>query len=44
MHHFAHAQNDLTTGHVLGGLDGKKMAEANRQQAQAAAYKPGGPA
>ncbi len=36
MHHFAHAQNDLTTGNVLGGMDGKAMAEANRQQAQAA--------
>jgi enoyl-CoA hydratase len=33
MHHFAHAQNDLTTGNVLGGLDAKSMAEANKKQA-----------
>ena len=33
MHHFAHAQNDLTTGDVLGGLDGKAMASANKKQA-----------
>lgn len=33
MHHFAHAQNDLTTGDVLGGLDGKGMAAANKKQA-----------
>lgn len=33
MHHFAHAQNDLTTGDGLGGLTGKGMAAANKQQA-----------
>ena len=33
MHHFAHAQNDLVSGHALGGLDGKAMAEANKKQA-----------
>jgi enoyl-CoA hydratase len=34
MHHFAHAQNDLVSGHALGGLDGKAMAEANKKQAK----------
>lgn len=33
MHHFAHAQNDLTTGDTLGGMDGKAMAAANKRQA-----------
>ena len=33
MHHFAHAQNDLTTGDVLGGLDGKAMAAGNKAKA-----------
>lgn len=33
MHHFAHAQNDLTSGNSLGGLDGKAMAAANKKQA-----------
>ena len=33
MHHFAHAQNDLTSGNSLGGLDGKSMAAANKKQA-----------
>lgn len=33
MHHFAHAQNDLTTGNALGGVDGKAMAAANKKQA-----------
>ena len=33
MHHFAHAQNDLTSGNSLGGLDGKAMAKANKGQA-----------
>jgi enoyl-CoA hydratase len=33
MHHFAHAQNDLTTGDRLGGLDAKSMAAANKKQA-----------
>jgi len=32
MHHFAHAQNDLTSGNSLGGLDAKSMAAANKQQ------------
>ena len=31
MHHFAHAQNDLLSGHSLGGLDGKAMAAGNRR-------------
>ncbi|MNQ16201.1 1,4-Dihydroxy-2-naphthoyl-CoA synthase [compost metagenome] len=31
MHHFAHAQNDLVSGHSLGGLDGKAMAAANKR-------------
>lgn len=33
MHHFAHAQNDLTAGDRLGGQDAKTMAKANKQQA-----------
>jgi enoyl-CoA hydratase len=33
MHHFAHAQNDLTVGNSIGGLDGKAMAAANKRQA-----------
>lgn len=33
MHHFAHAQNDLTSGNSLGGLDGKAMAAANKKEA-----------
>jgi enoyl-CoA hydratase len=33
MHHFAHAQNDLTLGSSIAGLDGKAMAAANKQQA-----------
>ena len=33
MHHFAHAQNDLTTGDRLGGFDAKTMAAANKRQA-----------
>ncbi|HEX7819690.1 MAG TPA: enoyl-CoA hydratase [Sphingobium sp.] len=33
MHHFAHAQNDLTTGNSIGGLDGKAMAKENKKQA-----------
>lgn len=33
MHHFAHAQNDLVHGNSIGGLDGKDMAKANKQQA-----------
>jgi enoyl-CoA hydratase len=34
MHHFAHAQNDLVQGDSIGGLDGKKMAAANKKDAQ----------
>jgi enoyl-CoA hydratase len=33
MHHFAHAQNDLTSSNSLGGLDAKSMAEANKAAA-----------
>ncbi len=33
MHHFAHAQNDLSTGHRLGGQDARSMASANKRQA-----------
>lgn len=33
MHHFAHAQNDLTSTNSLGGLDAKSMAAANKRQA-----------
>jgi enoyl-CoA hydratase len=33
MHHFAHAQNDLTMGDSIAGLDGKAMARANKAQA-----------
>ncbi|KMS52036.1 enoyl-CoA hydratase [Novosphingobium barchaimii LL02] len=33
MHHFAHAQNDLTMGNSLAGLDGKAMAAENKKQA-----------
>ncbi|MBY8823550.1 enoyl-CoA hydratase [Sphingomonas colocasiae] len=31
MHHFAHAQNDLTTGNSLGGVTGKSAAADNRR-------------
>jgi enoyl-CoA hydratase len=34
MHHFAHAQNELTTGNSIAGLDGKAMAVANKVQAE----------
>lgn len=30
MHHFAHAQGDLTVGNNLGGMDAKSMAAANK--------------
>lgn len=30
MHHFAHAQNDLVTGHALGGVTGKSAAADNK--------------
>jgi enoyl-CoA hydratase len=33
MHHFAHAQNDLTSTNSLGGLDARSMAAANKNQA-----------
>lgn len=33
MHHFAHAQNDLTTGNSLGGVTGKSAAASNRSTA-----------
>jgi enoyl-CoA hydratase len=33
MHHFAHAQNDLTSGNSLAGLDARSMAAANKKQA-----------
>jgi enoyl-CoA hydratase len=34
MHHFAHAQNDLTLGNSIAGLDAKAMAAANKRQAE----------
>lgn len=33
MHHFAHAQSSLTSGHATGGLNAKEMANANKTQA-----------
>ena len=33
MHHFAHAQNQLTTGSLVGNLDAKAMAAANKAKA-----------
>jgi enoyl-CoA hydratase len=33
MHHFAHAQNSLTSTSHLGGFDAKAMAAANKRQA-----------
>jgi len=33
MHHFAHAQNDLTAGSSIGHMDAKAMAAANKKQA-----------
>ena len=33
MHHFAHAQSDLTQGNSLGGQDAKSMAAGNKKQA-----------
>lgn len=35
MHHFAHAQNDLTTGNSLGGVTGKSAAADNRGEKEA---------
>lgn len=34
MHHFAHAQSDLTQGNPLGGQDAKSMAAANKSGAK----------
>lgn len=44
MHHFAHAQNDLTSTNNLGGLDAKSMAAHNKAAAEAGkpAAKPSG--
>ena len=36
MHHFAHAQNDLTTGSSIGGVTGKSAAAANKKDAKPA--------
>ena len=33
MHHFAHAQNDLTLGNSIAGLGAKEMAAANKREA-----------
>jgi enoyl-CoA hydratase len=33
MHHFAHAQNDLTKGSSIAGVDAKSAAAANKKQA-----------
>lgn len=33
IHHLAHAQNMLVTGHLVGGLDRRAMAAANKNQA-----------
>ena len=33
MHHLAHAHNQLVTGSLAGGFDGKTMAGANKRQA-----------
>jgi enoyl-CoA hydratase len=33
MHHFAHAQNDLTLGSSIAGLDARAMAASNKKQA-----------
>ncbi len=42
MHHFAHAQNDLTMGSSIAGLDAKAMAAENKKQAAAAGTKKAG--
>jgi len=34
MHHFAHAQSDLTSKNSLGGMDAKSMAAANKAAAK----------
>ena len=33
MHHFAHAQATIVSGHATGGLNAKEMAAANKKQA-----------
>ncbi|MFA7602817.1 MAG: enoyl-CoA hydratase [Novosphingobium sp.] len=33
MHHFAHAQNSLVSGHATGGMNAAEMARANKEQA-----------
>lgn len=33
MHHFAHAQSTIVSGHATGGLNAKEMANANKDQA-----------
>ena len=33
-HHFAHANNTIVKGDYIAGFDGKKMAEANKAQAE----------
>ncbi|MCB2014590.1 MAG: enoyl-CoA hydratase [Sphingobium sp.] len=33
MHHLAHAHNQLTNDHIVGGMDAKKMAAANKRKA-----------
>ena len=33
MHHLAHAHNQLLTGNLVGGIDAKAMAKANKEQA-----------
>jgi len=35
MHHLAHAHNQVVSGHLVGGLDAKAMAAANKAQAAA---------
>ena len=36
MHHLAHANNQLKTGNLVGGIDAKAMASANKAQAEKA--------
>lgn len=42
MHHFAHAQGDLTVGNNLGGMDAKSMAAANKAGAHPSGADSGG--
>ena len=42
MHHFAHAQGDLTVGNNLGGMDAKSMAAANKADAHPSGASRGG--